>query len=143
MARQYINTAAAPAAIGPYAQAVVAGEWIFVSGQIPIDPATGSLVNGDIRTATERVLQNLEAILTAAGLGLNDVVKTTVYMTNLDDFAALNEVYARFFPSPSPARACVQVARLPKGATVEIEAVAWRQAKRRSPPSKRKILRRK
>ncbi|MCX7933683.1 MAG: RidA family protein [Planctomycetota bacterium] len=130
MAKRIISAAAAPKAIGPYSQAVAAGEWVFVSGQIPIDPATGTLVGGDIRAATEQALQNLAAILSAAGLGLEDVVKTTVYLENLDDFAAMNEIYAKFFPAAPPARACVQAARLPKGAAVEIEAVAWRQPKR-------------
>lgn len=127
MAKQIVCATAAPAAIGPYSQAVVAGDLVFVSGQIPIDPTTGQMVAGDIRDATAQVLQNLAAILAAAGLNLENVVKTTVYLTNIDDLPAMNEVYAKFFPAAPPARACVQVARLPKGAAVEIEAVAWRQ----------------
>lgn len=121
-----ISSTAAPPAIGPYSQAVDAGGFVFLAGQIAIDPSTGQLVHGDIRTQTERVLRNLEAVLAAAGLGLDRVVKTTVYMTDLAEFSAMNEVYARFFPRPPPARATVQVAALPRGARVEIEAVALR-----------------
>lgn len=125
MGRERIDTERAPQAIGPYSQAVVSGEWIFTSGQIPLDPQTGEMVEGDVRAQTERVLLNLEAILEAAGASLRDVVKTTVYLADLNDFSAMNEVYARFFTDP-PARSTVQVARLPRDARVEIEAVARR-----------------
>jgi 2-iminobutanoate/2-iminopropanoate deaminase len=122
--RQAISTPAAPAAIGPYSQAVRAGNLLFVSGQIAIDPSTGSLVQGDIRVQTRRVLENLGAILRAAGTSLARVVKTTVYLADISEFPAMNEEYGSFFASPGPARATVQVARLPKDALVEIEAVA-------------------
>ncbi|CDM65001.1 RidA family protein [Pyrinomonas methylaliphatogenes] len=125
MGRERIDTERAPQAIGPYSQAIVSGEWIFTSGQIPLDPQTGEMVEGDVRAQTERVLLNLEAILEAAGASLRDVVKTTVYLADLNDFSAMNEVYARFFTDP-PARSTVQVARLPRDARVEIEAVAKR-----------------
>jgi 2-iminobutanoate/2-iminopropanoate deaminase len=125
MGRERIDTEGAPQAIGPYSQAIVSGEWIFTSGQIPLDPQTGEMVEGDVRAQTERVLLNLEAILEAAGASLRDVVKTTVYLADLNDFSAMNEVYARFFTDP-PARSTVQVARLPRDARVEIEAVARR-----------------
>jgi 2-iminobutanoate/2-iminopropanoate deaminase len=125
MGRERIDTGRAPQAIGPYSQAIVSGEWIFTSGQIPLDPQTGEMVEGDVRAQTERVLLNLEAILEAAGASLRDVVKTTVYLADLNDFSAMNEVYARFFTDP-PARSTVQVARLPRDARVEIEAVAKR-----------------
>ena len=114
----------APSAVGPYSQAVAASGFVFVSGQIPLDPATGELIDGDIAAQTERVLANLGAILKAAGLTFGDVVKTTIYLADIADFAAVNAVYARSFPIEPPARACVQVAALPKGARVEIEAVA-------------------
>ena len=125
MGRERIDTGRAPQAIGPYSQAIVSGEWIFTSGQIPLDPQTGEMVEGDVRAQTERVLLNLEAILEAAGASLRDVVKMTVYLADLNDFSAMNEVYARFFTDP-PARSTVQVARLPRDARVEIEAVAKR-----------------
>ena len=122
--RQVISTAGAPGAIGPYSQAVKAGGYVFVSGQIPLDPATGALVSGGAGSQAERVLLSLRAVLEAAGTGLESVVKTTIFLTDLADFAAVNEVYARFFPAEPPARATVQVAALPRGAAVEIEAVA-------------------
>ncbi len=122
--RQAVSTAAAPAAIGPYSQAIRTGSLLFVSGQVPIDPATGALVDGDIAAQTRRVLQNLGAILEAAGASFDDVVRTTVFLADMDDFAAMNEVYATCFSSPAPARATVQVSRLPKDARVEIDAVA-------------------
>jgi len=121
-----ITSAAAPRALGPYAQAVAAGDLVFCSGQVGIDPATGALVAGGIAAETARVLENLAAVLGAADLGLADVVKTTVYLIDLGEFAAMNEVYGRYFPEPHPARATVQVARLPAGARVEIEAIAAR-----------------
>ena len=114
----------APAAIGPYSQAIVADGWVFVSGQLALDPRTGSLGPGDASAQTERALENLAAILSAAGARLADVVKTTVYLRDLSDFAAMNAVYERRFARPYPARATVQVAALPKGAAVEIDAIA-------------------
>ncbi len=122
--RQAVSTASAPAAIGPYSQAVRAGSLVFVSGQIPIDPATGALVTGDIGAQTHRVLQNVGAILKAAGASLDQVVRTTVYLADMNDFAAMNEAYGTYFPSPAPARATVQAARLPKDARVEIDVIA-------------------
>jgi 2-iminobutanoate/2-iminopropanoate deaminase len=119
-----VLTPAAPAAIGPYSQAVQAGDLLFVSGQIPLDPATGQLVSGDVRAQAERVLENLTAILDAAGCGTIDVVRTTIYLVDLANFATVNEVYARFFQAPYPARSTVQVAALPRGAEVEIDAIA-------------------
>jgi 2-iminobutanoate/2-iminopropanoate deaminase len=119
-----ISTTAAPAAIGPYSQAIKAAPFLFVSGQIPIDPATGAMVEGDIAAQTRRVIQNIIGILEAAGVPLQRVVRTTVYLADMNDFAAMNEVYATFFTSPAPARATVQAARLPKDARVEIDAIA-------------------
>ncbi len=127
MSRQIISSTGAPKAIGPYSQAVAApaGRLLFCSGQIPLDPQTGEMVGaGDVRAQTERVLQNLGAVLTAGGASFASVVKTTIYLTDLQDFGAVNEVYARFFTDDPPARATVQVAGLPKGALVEIDAVA-------------------
>ena len=124
MARRPIQADGAPAALGPYSQAIRVGELLFVSGQVPLDPSTGELVSGDIAAQTHRVFQSLDAILTAAGASLDDVVKTTVYLADLGDFAAMNEVYATYFTSPAPARATIQVARLPKDARVEIDAIA-------------------
>ncbi|MHB1000292.1 MAG: RidA family protein [Armatimonadota bacterium] len=123
--RQIVRTDRAPAAIGPYSQAVKIGGFLFISGQIPIDPATGEVVQGDIAVQTERVLQNIRSILDDSGATLRDVVKTTVFLTNMDDFAAMNEVYARYFPSEPPARSAVQVVRLPKNVMIEIETIAW------------------
>ena len=122
--RTVIVDAGAPAAIGPYSQAIRAGGLVFVSGQIPLDPVTGHVVEGGIATQAERVLDSLRAILDAAGSGLDRVVKTTVFLTDLDSFAEVNEVYARYFPHAPPARATVQVAALPRGVGIEIEAVA-------------------
>ena len=119
-----IHTDRAPAAIGPYSQAIKAGNTIYVSGQIPIDPATGVFAGEDITTQTRQSLTNLKSILNAAGADLCDVVKTTVYLANMGDFAAMNEVYAQFFAVPYPARAAFEVACLPKNALVEIECVA-------------------
>jgi len=118
-----IATAAAPAAIGPYSQAVKAGGFLFISGQIPLDPTAGTLVDGDVRAQTRRVLENLGGIITAGGGSWDRVVKTTVYLVDMNDFAAMNEVYATFFGTPAPARATVQVGRLPKDVRVEIDAV--------------------
>ena len=124
MSGERIATGAAPRALGPYAQAVVAGDLVFCAGQVGIDPATGKLVGGGVSAETARAIENLRAVLEAAGLGLRDVVKTTVYVVDLGEFAALNEVYGRYFPAPHPARSTVQVAALPAGARVEIEAIA-------------------
>ena len=119
-----ISTAEAPAAIGPYAQGIAAGPLVFCSGQIPLDPSTGQLVAGNIGIRTERVLKNLAAVLGAHGIGLDQVVKTVVFLTDLTDFDEMNSVYAKFFPHQPPARSTIQVAALPKGANIEIEAVA-------------------
>lgn len=122
--RTVIVCAGAPAAIGPYSQAIRAGGFVFVSGQIPLDPETGRVVEGGIAAQAERVLDSLRAILDASGSGLHRVVKTTVFLADLGHFAEVNEVYARFFPHAPPARATVQVAALPRGVGIEIEAVA-------------------
>jgi 2-iminobutanoate/2-iminopropanoate deaminase len=122
--RQAISTEQAPKAIGPYSQAIRAGNLLFVSGQIPIDPATGDLVVGDIATQTHRVFKNLTAILAAAGGSLDNVVRTTVFLADMGDFAAMNEVYAGYFSTPAPARSTVQAARLPKDARIEIDVIA-------------------
>jgi 2-iminobutanoate/2-iminopropanoate deaminase len=114
----------APAAIGPYSQAVQAGGLVFCSGQIPLDPQTGALVEGTIGVQTDRVMNNLKAVLEAAGLGFADVVRTTIYLVDLGDFAAVNEAYGAWFGPTPPARATVQVSALPKGARVEIDAIA-------------------
>jgi 2-iminobutanoate/2-iminopropanoate deaminase len=119
-----ISTADAPAAIGPYSQAIHAGDLVFLSGQVPIDPKTGELVGGDIAAQTERVLDNLAAVLAAAGCGFGEVVKTTIYLVDLGDFQVVNETYAKRFSAAPPARATVQVSALPKGARVEIDAIA-------------------
>jgi len=122
--RQRIQTENAPAAIGPYSQAIKAGGLVFASGQIPTDPETGEFVAGGIAEQTERVLKNLAAVLEAAGSGLDQVVKTTVFLADMQEFSGMNEVYATFFSEPPPARATVAAAGLPRGARVEIEAVA-------------------
>ena len=124
MSTHAISTKEAPAAIGPYSQAIKAGAFVFLSGQIPLDPATGQLVTGDIRRETERVMQNLKAVLAAAGCDFSHVVRTTIYLTDLGDFQAVNEAYGAHFGTVPPARATVQVAALPRGARVEIDAVA-------------------
>ena len=122
-----IQTTAAPAAIGPYSQAVAEGQLLFTSGQLPIDPATGELRNSDIASAARQVLTNLRAVLVAGGADLSTVVKTTVFLKDMRDFQAFNAVYAEFFKEPFPARSCIQVAALPKDSLVEIEAVALRK----------------
>ena len=122
--KEIISTENAPGAIGPYSQAVKAGNMIFCSGQIPINPTTGEFVSDDVAEQTEQVLQNLNAVLEAAGSSLNNVVKTTVFLADMNDFMAMNEVYARFFSENKPARATVQAARLPKDARVEIDCIA-------------------
>ena len=124
MKRESVQTEGAPAAIGPYSQAVRTGGFLFCSGQIPLDPSTGKMVDGGIERQAERVLKNLEAVLAAGGATLRSVVKTTVYLLDLGDFPAMNAVYGAFFSENPPARATVQVAKLPAGARVEIDAVA-------------------
>ena len=119
-----IKTEKAPAAIGPYSQGILAGSLLFTSGQIPLDPTAGSLVSGGIQSETKQALENLKAVLEAGGAGLKDVVKTTVYMADLSEFAQMNEVYGSYFSGEPPARSTVGVASLPRGARVEIEAVA-------------------
>lgn len=123
MTKQIIKPAKSPAPVGPYNHAVRVGDLLFCSGQIPLDSA-GNLVSGDIQSETEQVLKNVQAILEDQGLSFQNVVKSTVFMTNLGDFAAMNEVYARYFTSNHPARSTIQVAALPKGAKVEIEVIA-------------------
>ena|SRR6266705_1200907 len=123
-AKTIIKPAKSPAAVGPYNHAVRFGHLLFSAGQIPLDPASGNLVAGDLKAQTERVLQNIQAILDDQHLTFANVVKTTVFLTNLADFAAMNEVYAKYFTSDFPARSTIQVAALPKGANVEIEFVA-------------------
>ncbi len=122
--REIVHTDKAPAAIGPYSQAVKANGMVFLSGQIPLDPATGELVKGDIGQQTERVLKNLEAVLAASGSSLGKVVKTTVYLADMADYAAMNEVYGKFFVKEPPARAAVQAGGLPKDARLEIDVIA-------------------
>jgi 2-iminobutanoate/2-iminopropanoate deaminase len=125
MTRHAIQTSGAPAAIGPYSQGIRSGDLVFCSGQLGLDPATGELADG-VEAQAERSLRNLQSVLDAAGLVFDDVVKTTIFLTDVDDFAAVNAVYARFMPDPPPARSTVGVAALPKGGLVEIEAVARR-----------------
>jgi 2-iminobutanoate/2-iminopropanoate deaminase len=127
MANQVIATDEAPKAIGPYSQAIVAGELVFTSGQIPLDPETQEMVKGDVRTQAERVMENLRGVLEAAGASFGQVVKTTIFLADLADFAAVNEVYGKRFTGAPPARSTVQVAALPKGARVEIEMIALRR----------------
>jgi 2-iminobutanoate/2-iminopropanoate deaminase len=122
--KEIILTQAAPAPVGPYSQAVRAGGWLYVSGQVPIDPQTGSMVEPDIRLQTRRVLDNLAAVLEAGGAVLADVVKVTVFMTKLSQFSAMNEVFSEYFGDAPPARACIEAAALPKDSLVEIECIA-------------------
>jgi len=122
--KQVINAEDAPKAIGPYSQAIKAGQFVFTAGQIALDPKTGTVIGSDIAAQTERVLENLKAVITAAGASLSDVVKTTVYLTKLEDFAPMNEIYARYFKIEPPARTTVFINVLPKGALIEIDAVA-------------------
>ena len=124
MKKEAVLTHDAPQPIGPYSQAVRSGDFLFLSGQIPLDPATGNLVAGDIAAQTRRVLDNLVAVLEAAGASMDDVVKTTIFLADMDDFGAMNEVYGAYFSGVAPARAAVQAARLPKDARIEIEATA-------------------
>ncbi len=129
MKKKIIHTDDAPAAVGPYSQAVKIGKLVYTAGQIPLDPATGKIVDGDVQAQTERSLQNLQAVLEAAGSSLKNVVKTTVFLQDMGDFAAMNEVYGRYFDKKPPARSAVEVAALPLGAQVEIEAVAMAKKK--------------
>jgi 2-iminobutanoate/2-iminopropanoate deaminase len=122
--REAVSSPQAPPAIGPYSQAIRAGGFLFVSGQIPLDPATGTMVDGDLAAQTHRVFKNLSAILAAAGASFDNVVKTTVYLADMNDFPAMNEIYATYFSTPAPARATVQAARLPRDARVEIDLIA-------------------
>lgn len=124
MEKTRIMTDKAPKAIGPYSQAIAVGKMLYCSGQIPIDPATGEIAGDDIAVQTRRALENAGAVLAACKLGFKDVVKTTVYLTDLNDFATVNAVYGEYFPEPYPARSCVQVAALPKGAKIEVEVTA-------------------
>lgn len=128
--KETISTENAPGAIGPYSQAVKAGNMVFCSGQIPIDPATGEFVSSDVAEQTTQVLKNLSAVLEAAGTNLNNVVKTTVFLADMNDFTAMNEIYAEFFSENKPARATVQAARLPRDARVEIECIALVESKK-------------
>ena len=123
--REPVSTSAAPAAIGPYSQAIKAGDFLFASGQIPLDPSTGALVTGGIAEQTHQVLKNLAGVLQAAGTGFDKVVKTTVYLSDMADFAAVNEIYATYFPQPAPARATIQAAKLPRDVKVEIDFIAY------------------
>jgi 2-iminobutanoate/2-iminopropanoate deaminase len=122
--REAVSTEDAPKAIGPYSQAVRAGELLFVSGQVPLDPATGQMIEGDVREQTRQVMSNLGAILKAAGMSYGHVVRTTVFLADLNDIIAMNEVYGTFFESPLPARSTVQAARLPRDARIEIDVIA-------------------
>lgn len=124
--KKIIATTAAPAAIGPYSQGIDGGSIVITSGQLPIDPATGTFAEGGVAGQTRQSLENVKAILSQAGLGMENIIKTTVFLKDMNDFAAMNEVYASFFPSEPPARSAVEVARLPKDALVEIEAIAVR-----------------
>ena len=124
MQKQIVTTQGAPKAIGPYEQAIKVGDFIYASGQIPLDPATGNLVEGNITVQTRRVMENLKAVLTAAGSSLEGVVKTTVFLKNISDFAAMNEVYGEYLNNVKPARSTVAVADLPRGALVEIDLIA-------------------
>jgi 2-iminobutanoate/2-iminopropanoate deaminase len=126
MTRSAISTPHAPAALGPYSQAIVAGDFVFCAGQGAVDPVTGNVLNGTIEDETHRTLKNVGAVLDAAGVGFADVVKTTVFLADIGDFAAMNAIYATYFPDPPPARSTVEVAALPKGFLVEIEVVAYK-----------------
>jgi 2-iminobutanoate/2-iminopropanoate deaminase len=123
MSKEVIFTEKAPKAIGPYSQAIKSGNLLFISGQVPVNPITGELT-GDIKVQTRQVLENLKSILAAAGASTADVVKTTVFLKNLDDFVAMNEVYREYFPIDAPARSTIEVVRIPRGALIEIEAIA-------------------
>ena len=126
MTRQAVTTSNAPAAAGAYSQAIVSGEFVFCAGQLGLDPATGAFVEGGVEAQAERVLRNLTAVLDAAGATWDDVVKTTIFLADIDDFAAVNAIYAQYVPDPPPARSTFAVGALPKGGLVEIEAIARR-----------------
>lgn len=126
MTRQAVSTNGAPAAIGPYSQGIASGDLVFCSGQLGLDPSTGEMVEGGVEAQAERALRNLGAVLDAAGAGMNDIVKTTIFLASMDDFAAVNAVYAKFMPEPPPARSTFAVGALPKGGRIEIEAIARR-----------------
>ncbi len=127
MKKTVVNTTNAPGAIGPYSQAICTGDMVFVSGQLPIDMSTGDIELEDIKKATKNSMDNLKAILTEAGVGMQDIVKVCIFLADLNDFVPMNEVYTTYFEGDFPARSCYQVAGLPKGARVEIEAIAIRQ----------------
>ena len=133
MSRRPVTTAGAPAAIGPYSQGIATDGLVFCSGQLGLDPATGELVEGGVEAEAERALRNLAAVLDSAGLAMADVVKTTIFLADMADFSTVNAVYARHVPDPPPARSTVQVAALPKGGRIEIEAIAARQGSERTP----------
>ncbi|MFO7152838.1 MAG: RidA family protein [Bacillota bacterium] len=124
--KQVIKTEKAPKAIGPYSQAIMIGDFLFASGQIAINPATGEIVEGGIEAQTKQVMENVKNILQAAGMDFSNVVKTTVFITNMNDFAKVNEIYATYFTENPPARSCVEVSKLPKGALIEVEVIAHR-----------------
>jgi 2-iminobutanoate/2-iminopropanoate deaminase len=124
MGKKVIQTEKAPKAIGPYSQAIQAGNFLFLSGQIPLDPTTGELVKGDIRKQTQQVLENIKGVLESQGLGMEDIVKVTIFLKDIGNFNQVNEVYATYFPSSPPARSTVEVAKLPRDADIEIEAIA-------------------
>lgn len=124
MKREVISSENAPAAVGPYSQGIAIGQFIFTSGQIPIDPETGVPVRGDIKVQTEQVLKNIKYVLEAGGASLDDVVKVTMFINNMDDYDSINEIYSRFFTTNLPARSCVEVSRLPKDVGIEMEAIA-------------------
>ncbi|MCF6096535.1 RidA family protein [Thermovorax subterraneus] len=124
--KEVIKTDMAPKAIGPYSQAIMVGDFLFASGQIAINPATGEIVEGGIEAQTRQVMENVKNILQAAGMDFSNVIKTTVFITNMDDFGKVNEIYATYFGENPPARSCVEVSRLPKGALIEVEVIAHR-----------------
>lgn len=124
MGKKVIQTEKAPKAIGPYSQAIQAGNFLFLSGQIPLDPKTGELVKGDIRKQTQQVLENIKGVLESQGLGMEDIVKVTIFLKDIGNFNQVNEVYATYFPSSPPARSTVEVTKLPRDADIEIEAIA-------------------
>lgn len=127
MTNQAVSTSSAPAAVGPYSQGIVSGDLVFCSGQLGLDPATGTMVEGGVEAQADRAMRNLAAVLDAAGVSINDVVKTTIFLADIDDFAAVNAVYATFIPDPPPARSTFAVGALPKGGLIEIEAIARRR----------------
>ncbi len=127
MKKDIIQTDTAPKAIGPYSQAVKVGPWLFTSGQIPVDPKSGEIVQGGIEKQTERVMENIKNILIFSGMDLNDVIKTTVYLNDINEFAKFNEVFGRYFQINPPARATVEVSKLPKGVGIEIDAIAYKE----------------